>query len=78
MRLALGTGAPDLDLYGGGGPAGGGLVAPQFACHLVDDPGAVTGRVTGVVLGVVGMADDARPLGRARVQVADPLVVGEE
>ncbi len=73
----MGPGATELD-FDPGRPVGGRVVAPQFPRRLVDDPGAIAGRVTGVVLSVVGVAGDIGPRQRARVQVANALVVREE
>ncbi|MFD6323372.1 pentapeptide repeat-containing protein [Streptomyces sp. NPDC058442] len=51
---------------------------PQVTGALVDDPGAVAGRVPGVERVVVGVAAQIGAVVRAGVQVADALVVGEE
>ena len=57
---------------------GGGVVEPDLGGVLVDDPGAVGLGEAGVVLVVVGVAAEVAPVGRGRVEVADPLVVGQE
>jgi hypothetical protein len=57
---------------------GGGVVEPDLGGVLVDDPGAVGLGETGVVLVVVGVAAEVVAVGRGRVEVADPLVVGQE
>src|SRR5690606_33060318 len=54
------------------------LHEPQVAGALVDDPGAVAGGVPGVEGVVVGVAAQVGAVVRARVEVADALVVGEE
>ncbi len=51
---------------------------PEVARALVDDPGAVAGRVPGVEGVVVGVAAQVGAVRPARVEVADALVVGEE
>ncbi|GHI33689.1 hypothetical protein Sdagh_54190 [Streptomyces daghestanicus] len=51
---------------------------PQLARALVDHAGAVARRVPGVEGVVVGVPAQAGAVVRARVQVADALVVGEE
>jgi hypothetical protein len=55
-----------------------GVVAPDFGRVLVDDASTVGLRAAGVVLAVVGVAAQVSAVGKAGVEVADSLVVGQE